>query len=347
MTSVLLLDQSGARAGGQMVAANLLEHLQLTSAARCVAVLPDGPVHERLARIPGLVTVRPATRRQWLRACLPAGLRHDWLVANSPRVLPFALAAKVLARVAGRRTRVAFVVHSNPSTTTKRRVVAALARGVDAVLPVAVTQWAPPGRVPLPPLGLRTADILPRQTVEENLRTPRRVVKAMGRRDRVKGLDVYLDAVQALDVPGWAFELATAPGLEGDEDYEARLAGRAGAVAVVGARNAQWIQPGDVVVIPSRDEAACLLAQEAMGRGAAVVASAVGDLPLYVRNGTTGVLVQPGDAAELADALRRVTAMADEDVASMCRRAHQASAERADRWYDAVAGLLTAGHSAS
>lgn len=344
MTNVLLLDQAGAVAGGQVVAAHLLEHLsELTPAPACAVAAPDGPIHERFDRVPGLVTARPASASDWSGLCLRAARSQDWVVANSPKVLPWALLVRALARVRGRRARVAFVVHSNPSTRWRRVVIGALSRGADAVLPVAVTQWSP-RRAALPPLGLRASDVLPGAVLEERLAVRRRVVKAMGRRDRVKGLDVHLDAVRQLAaLPGWTFELATVPGLDGDLAHEAELLAQLGAVAHVGARDARWIQPGDVVVVPSRDETACLLAQEAMARGAAVVASAVGDLPLYVQDGVTGLLVPPGDAAALAAALRGLLGMPDGDLAAMCRRAHAAAAQRADLWYDEVARVLTSG----
>jgi starch synthase len=46
-----------------------------------------------------------------------------------------------------------------------------------------------------------------------------------------------------------------------------------------------------------------MVALEAMERGRAVVASAVGGLPEIVADGETGLLVPPGDAGALADAV--------------------------------------------
>ncbi len=342
MTSILLLDQTGAVAGGQVVAANLLEHLLTrTPSVRCAVAAPDGPIHARFAAVTGLSTASPATAGQWLVICRRAARSQDWVVANSPKVLPWALLVKVLARLARRSTRVAFVVHANPSTRSRRVVLAALSRGADAVLPVAVTQWSP-RRATLPPLGLRSQEVLPAHVVEQRLALRQRIVKAMGRRDRVKGLDVYLEAVRELGAqPGWAFELATVPGLDGDLDHEAALLRQDGPVTHVGTRDARWIAPGDIVVVPSRDEAACLLAQEAMARGAVVVASAVGDVALFVEDGVTGLLVPPGDPVALAGALRRLVQLPEPEIAALCRRAREAALLRADRWYDEVAHTLT------
>jgi glycosyltransferase involved in cell wall biosynthesis len=324
------------------VLANLLEHLvRTTPAVHCSAAVPPGPIHRRLAEIEGVHVVEPTSRREWLDLAL--GPRQDWVVANSPRVLVYAVAAKWVARLRGAETRVAFVAHSNPSTRAKAAVLKLLARGVDAVVPVAASQWLPGRGVVVPPLGLRTKEILSPAEVQAGLNTRSRVVKAMGRSDRVKGLDVYLEAARHVhESSGLTFQLATAPGIEGDSAYEAFLAQSETAVERVGARNIEWIQPGDVVVVPSRDETACLLAQEAMARGAAVVASAVGDIAEYVVDGENGVLVHPDDPLALATALMELAQVGDAQYAQLCRAAHETMVARADGWYDSVTQILTA-----
>lgn len=62
-----------------------------------------------------------------------------------------------------------------------------------------------------------------------------------------------------------------------------------------------------VVVVPSLDARACgsLSAAEAAAAGRAVVASRIGGVPEFVRDGETGWLVPPGDASRLAEALTR------------------------------------------
>lgn len=59
----------------------------------------------------------------------------------------------------------------------------------------------------------------------------------------------------------------------------------------------------DAVLIPSLSEGQSLTALEAMACGLPVVASQAGGLPEIVVEGETGVLVPPGDARALADAL--------------------------------------------
>jgi colanic acid/amylovoran biosynthesis glycosyltransferase len=61
-----------------------------------------------------------------------------------------------------------------------------------------------------------------------------------------------------------------------------------------------------VVACPSRREGYGIVAREAMARGRAVVASAVGGLVDIVEDGVTGLLVPPGDAVALRAAVVRL-----------------------------------------
>jgi glycosyltransferase involved in cell wall biosynthesis len=61
-----------------------------------------------------------------------------------------------------------------------------------------------------------------------------------------------------------------------------------------------------VLVLPSRSEGLGRVVVEAFCRGRGVVASRVGGIPDLVADGETGVLVPPGDASALADALVQV-----------------------------------------
>jgi glycosyltransferase involved in cell wall biosynthesis len=61
-----------------------------------------------------------------------------------------------------------------------------------------------------------------------------------------------------------------------------------------------------VLVLPSRSEGLGRVVVEAFCRGRGVVASRVGGIPDIVEDGATGILVTPGDAQALADALVRM-----------------------------------------
>ncbi len=66
-----------------------------------------------------------------------------------------------------------------------------------------------------------------------------------------------------------------------------------------------YYQAADVVVAPSRDTRSCcgLAIKEAMAVGRPIVASSIGGIPEVVVDGETGLLVPPGDADRLAEAI--------------------------------------------
>jgi glycosyltransferase involved in cell wall biosynthesis len=66
---------------------------------------------------------------------------------------------------------------------------------------------------------------------------------------------------------------------------------------------ARWYRRSTIFVLPSYYEAFGLVAAEAMVFGLPVVATTAGALPEVVEDGVTGLLVAPGDAKVLADAI--------------------------------------------
>jgi glycosyltransferase involved in cell wall biosynthesis len=76
-----------------------------------------------------------------------------------------------------------------------------------------------------------------------------------------------------------------------------------------------WLSPDEVagllaasqvLVLPSLHEGQPMAVLEAMAHGLCVVATDVGGIPDLVEDGTSGLLVPPGDVDRLTDALRRV-----------------------------------------
>jgi glycosyltransferase involved in cell wall biosynthesis len=117
------------------------------------------------------------------------------------------------------------------------------------------------------------------------------------------------------------------PAVEG----EIHAAGLAGKIELTGERRdvAQLLDDADVFVLSSRSEGAPLSILEAMAAGLPVVASAVGGVPEIVDDGTTGLLVPPGDVSALAKALERL--LAD---AALRARLGRAGWERARERFD-------------
>ena len=81
------------------------------------------------------------------------------------------------------------------------------------------------------------------------------------------------------------------------------------------------------LVLPSRSEGLPRIVVEAFCRGRAVVGARAGGIPDVVEDGVNGLLVAPGDAAALADALARV--LSD---AALAGRLGQGARETADGW---------------
>jgi glycosyltransferase involved in cell wall biosynthesis len=136
-----------------------------------------------------------------------------------------------------------------------------------------------------------------------------------GRLGQRKGVGELVTALSALrDDPGWHATLA------GDGDVvatreAAQQAGIAGRVDIPG-----WVDPAgmdalmrdaDILTLPSFDENLPMSVIEAFAGEVAVVCTPVGAVTDIVRDGETGLLVEPGDAKGLADALRRLIGDAD------------------------------------
>jgi glycosyltransferase involved in cell wall biosynthesis len=122
----------------------------------------------------------------------------------------------------------------------------------------------------------------------------------VGRFDRQKGIDILFDALRELGNEAFAF-------IAGDS-----LRSSLGTLPT-NARYVGWLTPrllqayyrsADVVVMPSRWEGFGLVALEAIRAGVPVIASRVGGLPEIVKDGITGLLIEPDDKRALAAALR-------------------------------------------
>lgn len=131
-----------------------------------------------------------------------------------------------------------------------------------------------------------------------------------GRMEAYKGLDVLLDAVDLLRAQGLTFTLV----LAGRGSELERLRDRTSASPDIEVLDG-FLSPAEVirefqrcafVVAPYLDATQSGVTAGAIANGRAIVASAVGGLPEVVRDGLNGLLVPPGDARALADALGRM-----------------------------------------
>ena len=144
----------------------------------------------------------------------------------------------------------------------------------------------------------------------------RPVVGLIGRITEQKGQDDFVEAALAIAVerPEPLFVMV---GFAEDAELQQRLRqkiavfGLSDRIRFLGNRDdmASVYAALDLVVAPSRWEGFGLMLIEAMAAGRPIVATRVGAIPEIVRDGRTGVLVEPRDAQALA---RAITGMLDD-----------------------------------
>ncbi|MBS9375365.1 glycosyltransferase family 4 protein [Rhodococcus sp. B50] len=323
--SLLFVGHTGECSGAEKVMLTLVD-VALAQGRRVVVACPGGPLAEALPA--GCVHVRLPRLGMWGQTGLGrivglAGLPVRWLTGalrlrrvlavERPRVVCnslFALPSLRLA-VAGtsHRTHARWLVHDTLSSR-KQRLVARWGRAAVAgavavsrasAIPVRECGYpvvvAPHG-VPIPPSLSRSA---PRADSTARVGILASVTEWKGHR-------VLLDAVA--QVPDVRLDVAGTP-FPGDEPFLDELRRRAeqpdlrGRVSFLGRVDpAEVFAVWDVTVSASTSpEAGPLVALEAMAHGVPVVGTDHGGTAEHLADGA-GILVPPGDAKALAEALR-------------------------------------------
>jgi glycosyltransferase involved in cell wall biosynthesis len=152
-----------------------------------------------------------------------------------------------------------------------------------------------------------------------------------------KGIEVLLDAVSL--VPDVHFVIVGDGPKREEWSALAETNGIADRVRWAGFRSdVDAILAGcDLFVHPSLDDAFPTVLLEALAAGLPIVASRVGGIPEIVDHGVTGTLVPPGDAQQLAAAIRAVVPSRDAALAASKRFSTAAWIERLTRVYAEVA----------
>ena len=170
------------------------------------------------------------------------------------------------------------------------------------------------------------------------------LVLTTARLEEQKGHSVLLRA--AAGVPDAVFVLAGEGALRGALEAEAAELGVAERIRFLGERTdvPELLAACDVFALPSLYEGSSLAVLEAMAAGRPVVSSMIGGTDELIEDGLSGLLVPPGDADALADALRRL--LADRELgATLAARARErverdftreAMARRIARLYEEV-----------
>lgn len=156
------------------------------------------------------------------------------------------------------------------------------------------------------------------------------VILHIGRHQKVKGIDVLLEAMALL--PAGVRLVQIGDGEERQALIE--LADKLGVADRVEFRRLPWDQrAGDVIagydlfVLPSRDEGLPVTVMEAMLAGVGIVATDVGSIREELADGDTGVIVAPEDPPALAKAIGDL--LADpQRRAELGRRAREVALER-------------------
>jgi glycosyltransferase involved in cell wall biosynthesis len=133
----------------------------------------------------------------------------------------------------------------------------------------------------------------------------------VGRLTAIKGLRVLIDALERARAVNPAIDLT----LIGDGEDRALVeaqAARLGGVTCLGFRSQSEVAAAlaghDAFVLPSFAEGVPVVLMEAMASARPVIATRVGGVAELVADGRSGLLVAPGDAQALADAILRLAA---------------------------------------
>jgi glycosyltransferase involved in cell wall biosynthesis len=167
-----------------------------------------------------------------------------------------------------------------------------------------------------------------------------------GRIANGKGLVELLTAFAESRGPGWSLSLAGAtpdPGYEAMLRATARRLGVEGSIRFTGLLSEAALiaefGSAQALVLPSHQETAPMVIQQAMAAGLPVIATGVGGIPYQLEHGRTGLLCNPGDSRALGALLR----MASQEAGLMHEMGRAAREEAARRFRASEVASATVG----
>ena len=133
------------------------------------------------------------------------------------------------------------------------------------------------------------------------------VVGVVSRIEPVKGVIYFVQAAKLVleRIPNAKFIIAGEGSQRGELEQKAIELGIKDSVIFAGWRDdvPEILSILDVLVQPSLNEAVGMSLLEAQAAGVAVVATSVGGIPEVVKDGSTGILVPPGDISKISQAI--------------------------------------------
>ena len=325
-TRVLFLSHAYMVGGAEEMVLNLVRHLPERFEPAVVCIHEAGPIGEEIARtgVPFKVLgLKPGLLRPFDILRL-----RDFLVECEPTIVhTFLLTGSLYGRFAAMMAQVPVIVGTEVNIyqnkkSTHARLEKWLMRRTDAVVASAASVRefyinqvkADPSKVEVIYNAVDWAQLqttVSREEFRTSVGVPQDVPLAgiIARLTEQKAHQVLFDAI-AHDAGLAKLHLLVV----GDGELRAQLTARAetlniqGRVHFLGARRdlGNILASIDLFAMPSYWEGLPLSMVLAMGAGLPVVASRVAGIPEVVKDGVSGLLVTPGDAAELAVALNRI-----------------------------------------
>ena len=325
-TRVLFLSHAYMVGGAEEMVLNLVRHLPERFEPAVVCIHEAGPIGEEIARtgVPFKVLgLKPGLLRPFDILRL-----RDFLVECEPTIVhTFLLTGSLYGRFAAMMAQVPVIVGTEVNIYQNKKPAHArleqwLMRRTDAVVASAASVRefyidqvkADPSNVEVIYNAVDWAQLqttVSREEFRTSVGVPQDVPLAgiIARLTEQKAHQVLFDAI-AHDAGLAKLHLLVV----GDGELRAQLTARAetlniqGRVHFLGARRdlGNILASIDLFAMPSYWEGLPLSMVLAMGAGLPVVASRVAGIPEVVKDGVSGLLVTPGDAAELAVALNRI-----------------------------------------
>ncbi|MEW9872757.1 hypothetical protein [Arthrobacter sp. HS15c] len=328
---IVFIDPYEGRGGGQAVLEEILGvfasrgHellLAMPAAGRSKIVIPESVETCEISQLESVIADRPSV-----------------LVSNANSSHIKTLIFQHSLRKKGNVCRAIAILHNYPRNRLRKFAVKTAVARFDAAIAVE------------PGLSILRSDVVipswlsaaPKQPVISRDRSfDQKIIKCFARPDPSKGLHLLPGIFAAMERLGFTCQVALGDALESNSRYVTKLTSDLSPWLVRGRRGPEWLEPGDIFIIPSvYGEAACLSAQEAMSRGAFVVASRVGLMP-YLSPTNEGIRTFGAGSEKSAIAvLEEVAKLESSDFQSECLAGAREISRRNGRWYSDVAGLLS------